>query len=315
MNYQIVISGEKRKYGFSVSKTGQLDYVGPLEEKDVNTDGWEQLESSTYFTPAGNVYLQEGLRKNPVIHVAPGIRISDKDLYAYILHAGALLCAVDAGDSLLAGELYLRRRSCFDSFGQITGFIIEDLSVEILFSLCFGKLDNPEPDAVPLIYETAVRKMRMDSSEESLEQALIRYFRETGEGYCAGGRKLTLQVVGIEHYTWEPEPYELTKLIKGIAGEGFLAKGEKFREEKIRLYEGLKVSVQAEPYNPADKHAVSVSIDSIPALLTGNPGLVKAGYIRAAAAGILRKAFRDRMKYCSSLARITPQDTIISLYF
>lgn len=312
MKYQILISTECRNYGFSVSRTGQLDYAGVVSDSKTDINGWNRLESSTYFSPAYNIYLKQGLRKSPVIYVQPGTDISDKNLFSYILHVGMLLCAVDSGDSLLAGELYIRRRSCFDAFSPVTRFIIEEFSPEILFSLCFGRLDNIEPESIPLIYEAARVRMGLDSSKETPEQAFIRYFRESGDGIMPG-RGLTLQIVGSDHYPWEAEPCELAKLLRGIAGVDFLKKAEQFREEKRRLYEGLNVSVQAEPYNPADKYAVSVSIDSIQAVLDGNPGLCKAGYIRAAAARILRKAFPDRMKFTASISRITPEDTIISL--
>ncbi len=58
---------------------------------------------------------------------------------------------MDSGNSLLAGELYLRRKATFEKFAQLTQFILKDLSVEILFSLCFGRMKNVSEDEIPLV--------------------------------------------------------------------------------------------------------------------------------------------------------------------
>lgn len=52
----------------------------------------------------------------------------------------------------------------------------------------------------------------------------------------------------------------------------------------------LLAAVQAEPYNPVDKNAISVLLENIDSKITGNPGLEKAGYVRAMAAKVIREA-------------------------
>ena len=110
MNAQILIKTANDWFEFSKSKTGQLDFVGKWEKDDKpNVDGAQKLASSTYFTPSYYVYVDSALNCNPVIYVAPDVDVSDKNLFDYLVHIGPLLAAVEAKDSLRAGELYIRR--------------------------------------------------------------------------------------------------------------------------------------------------------------------------------------------------------------
>lgn len=89
---QILINCGKKWFEFSKSRTGQLDYCGKVENPSrLNVENYQKLASSTYFSPETDV--------------------SDKDNFDFLLHVGVLLCAVEAKDSLLAGELYLRRKN------------------------------------------------------------------------------------------------------------------------------------------------------------------------------------------------------------
>ena len=277
MNFQILIKTASDWFEFTKSKTGQLDYVGKWEKNDMpRVDGAQELISSTFYSPAWYVYIQSAVNCNPVVYVAPEVDVSDKDTFSYLVHIGPVLAAVEAKDSLLAGELYLRRREVFEKFAQLTQFILEPLCVEILFSLCFGRLNNALPDDVSLIFENVKKKLDFDPSRESLEQAFMRYFKKNEV-------TLTLPLVGTNFYHWDDDivPDALTKLTDNLSAQDLPEAAEKIRNAKQSFYESLKVSVQAEPYNHADKNSILVCIENVEAKLFGNPGLEKAGHIRA----------------------------------
>ena len=150
MKPQILIKTAKDWFEFSKSKTGQLDFVGKWENNALpDVQGAQEFVSSTFFSPSWYVYVQNALNCNPTIYVAPDVDVSDKDLFDYLVHIGPVLAAVEAKDSLLAGELFLRRREVFEKYAQLTQYILEPLCVEILFSLCYGKMNNLEPDDIP----------------------------------------------------------------------------------------------------------------------------------------------------------------------
>ena len=307
MNAQILIKTASDWFEFTKSKTGQLDYVGKWENNDrPNVDGAQELISSTFYSPAWYVYIQNAVNCNPVVYVAPEVDVSDKDTFSYLVHIGPVLAAVEAKDSLLAGELYLRRREVFDKFAQLTQFILEPLCVEIMFSLCFGKLNNALPDDVSLFFENVKKKLDFDPSRESLEQAFMRYFKKNEV-------TLTLPLVGTNFYHWDDDivPEALTKLTDNLSAQDLPVAAEKVRNAKHSFYESLKVSVQAEPYNRVDKNSIIVCIENVEAKLFGNPGLEKAGHIRALAAGIIREAKPKKLSYTAKLASLNYREIVV----
>ena len=309
MNFQILIKTASDWFEFTKSKTGQLDYVGKWEKNALpNVDGAQELISSTFYSPAWYVYIHSAVNCNPVVYVAPEVDVSDKDTFSYLVHIGPVLAAVEAKDSLLAGELYLRRREVFEKFAQLTQFIMEPLCVEILFSLCDGRMNNIDPDEIPLIFESAKKKLEYDSSRESLDQAFMRYFKKNEV-------TVTLPLVGTNFYHWDDDivPEALTKLTDNLSAQDLLGAAEKIRNAKHSFYESLKVSVQAEPYNRADKNSILVCIENVEAKLFGNPGLEKAGHIRALATGIIREAKPKKMSYSAKLASLSYREIVVQV--
>ena len=309
MNAQILIKTANDWFEFSKSKTGQLDFVGKWEKKDQpNVDGAQKLASSTYFTPSYYVYVNSALNCNPVVYVAPDVDVSDKDIFDYLVHIGPLLAAVEAKDSLLAGELYIRRSEVFELFSQVTEYILEPLSVEILFSLCYGRMQETDPEDLELVYDSAIDKLDYDSSRESIDQAFIRYFKKSSA-------KITLPLVGTNFYNWEHDsvPYALGKLCNNIKPEDLSNDAEKIRKAKHDFYENLETVVQAEPYNQYDKNSILVSIENPVAKISGNPGLEKAGHIRALAAKIIREAKPKKMNYGGKLASLSGNKIVVEI--
>ena len=71
MNAQILIKTANDWFEFSKSKTGQLDYVGKWDKKDLpDVKDAQKLYSSSFFTPSYYVYVESALNCNPVIPVA-----------------------------------------------------------------------------------------------------------------------------------------------------------------------------------------------------------------------------------------------------
>lgn len=298
MKAQILINCGKNWFEFTKSKTGQLDYAGKIDGNvKPETGEYQGITSSTYFSPSFYSYLKTEINITPKVYVAPDIDVSDKDIFSYLIHIGALLAAVEAKDSLLAGELYLRRKDVFDTFAQLTQYIMDPLCVEILFSLSYGKMKNVDADFIPLIFNNAKKKLCFDSSKETLEQAFIRYFKNNTV-------TLTLPLVGTCFYNWDAEPEVLEKLTDKLDYDDILGAAQKIRKAKHDFYESLEVSVQAEPYNKHDNNSILACIEDIEAKISGNPGLVKAGHIRALAAKIIREAKIEKMNYYGRLASL-----------
>ena len=307
MNAQILIKTANDWFEFTKSKTGQLDFVGKWEKNNKpDVDGAQKLTSSTYFTPSYYIYVDTALNFNPVVYVSQDVDVSDKDLFDYLLHIGPLLAAVEAKDSLLAGELYLRRSSVFEKFSQLTQYILEPLCVEILFSMCYGRMQQLNPEDLEVVYDSAIEKLDFDSSRESIEQALIRYFKKNSA-------KFTLPLVGTCFYNWDAEPYALDKLCDNLSCDDLLGMAEKIRNAKHGFYESLETSVQAEPYNVHDKNSILVCIESPEAKISGNSGLEKAGHIRALAAKINREATPKKKNYGGKLACLANDKIVVEV--
>ncbi len=304
---QILINCGKNWFEFSKSRTGQLDFCGKVENPSrLNVENYQKLASSAYFTPSYYVFLQDELNCTPRIYVSPETDISDKDTFDFLLHAGALLCAVEAGDSLLAGELYLRRKKSFEKFARLTQFIIEPISAEILFSLLLGRLYDMKENEIPLVFDAAKKKLSYHPESETLEQAFVRYFKENEA--C-----LTLPVVGMNYHSWSPYSDCLDGLAENLKPEDLLVQSEKIRKAKHDFYSSLEIAVQAEPYNHADENAVAVMAESIDAKISGNPGLEKTGYVRATAAKIIRSAKPEKISFKAELMRIGGRDVVVKI--
>ncbi len=138
MNEQILIECGSNWFAFSQSQTGQLDFEGKRTGSQVpDVRAYQQLAASTFFSPRWYTYLPDALCCTPKVFVSPDADVTDSDTYSFVLHIGPVLAAMEAGDSLLAGELYLRRKFVFEKFAQLVQYILEPRCVEILFFLFF----------------------------------------------------------------------------------------------------------------------------------------------------------------------------------
>ena len=309
MNSQILIKTANDWYEFTKSKTGQLDFAGKWEKNALpDVKDAQVFTSSTYFTPSYYVFIDSKLNFNPVVYVAPDVDVSDKDTFDYLVHIGPILAAMETKNSLLAGELFLRRRIVFDKYAQLTQFILEPLCVEIVFSLCYGRMAECEPWELDYVYESVVEKLDFDSSKETIEQAFTRWLKKNSV-------KITLPLVGTNFYSWEAfsSPSTFRKLCDNIKAEDFPDGIEKIRKVRQDFYESLKTVVQAEPYNQYDKNSIIVCIENPMSKISGNPGLEKAGHLRALAAAIIREAKPKKMNFGGKLISLCDNQIVVEL--
>lgn len=304
---QILIKGGKNWFEFSKSKTGQLDYAGKIADVEIeNLDGFQKIESSAYFSPGYYIYLQDELNCSPEIYVSPETDISDSDTYEFLLHIGALICAVEAKNAFLAVDLCVRRRKSFEKFAQLTRFIMKPLAAEIFFCLVYRRFNNICDDEVPFVFSDVQKLLGFDPAEETPEQAFVRYFKKNKA-------VLTLPVVGTNHYRWSPYSDVFENLSQNVTPDNFESQLKKLASAKRSTYANLSAAVQAEPYNPADKNAIAVRIENIDSKLEGNPVLEKAGYLRASAAKILRSAKPEKMTFSAKLVQISERDIVLQI--
>ena len=154
--------------------------------------------------------------------------------------------------------------------------------------------------------DAAKKKLSYICESETLEQAFVRYFKENK--VC-----LTLPVVGMNYHRWSPYSDYLDGLAENIRAEDLLVQSEKIRKAKHDFYSSLEIAVQAEPYNPADENAVAVMAESLDAKISGNPGLEKAGHVRATAAKIIRAAKPEKMSFKAKLLRIDCRNVVVQI--
>ena len=81
------------------------------------------------------------------------------------------------------------------------------------------------PEDFEVVYASAIEKLDYDSSRESIEQALTRYFKKNTA-------TITLPLVGTCFYNWNAEPCALEKLTDNLSCEDLSGTAEKIREAK-----------------------------------------------------------------------------------
>lgn len=304
---QILINGGENWFEFSMSKTGQLDYVGKAADLgNANLDGYQTIESSAYFSPGRYLYIQDELNCSPKVYVSPETDISDRDTYRFLIHIGALLCAVEAKNAFLAGKLCMWQKKSFAKFARLTRFIMKPLATEIFFCLVYGQLGNIGEDDVPFISDDARELLDFNPAEETAEQAFARYFKKNKA-------VLTLPVVGTNYYNWSAHSEAFENISQNITLDNFGTHLKKLSDAKRDTYKNLSVAVQAEPYNHVDENAIVVMIENVDLKLEGKSVFEKVGYIRATAAKILRATKPEKMMYSSKLIQLSEHDIAVQI--
>jgi hypothetical protein len=149
-----------------------------------------------------------------------------------------------------------------------------------------------------ILFAAARDALTPNPETESAKEMFIRYFKQNKPF------NLTIGLVGASSHPWVESLSKLRSTADFSFGMNFTEKsllaGQKIQE----IYASLKSKAQAEPYNPHDSNAISVSIESLESFYRGIPGKSKAGYIRATGAEILRKARPNLFSYKTTLWRM-----------
>ena len=300
-------------YGFSRSATGILDFVDGASAKDEELSQMQCVDGSAYFTPSWYMFLPKDLQATINVYLPSDVKNLDVGQYSFLLHVGALLLAVDERDGLLVAELLRRRVTVFSSFLPLVLHLIKPVAAEALFAYVYGgfrgdsnfsqiyKANVPiatgETDVSAILLEAAKDALKPNPEKESPEEMFIRYFREK-ESF-----DFTIGLVGATNHPWIAGIEKYESVVKAATAFRFFddaAVGAKSQE----FFESLATKVQAEPYNPHDHNAISVSIDDLGAKLKGLVSKSKAGYLRTTGAAILRKARPNMFAYDSKLWRL-----------
>lgn len=297
-------------YAFTQSATGTLDFLGKTENPEIS--GYQEIESSTYFSPNWYAYLPTSLQAEIHVLFKDSVNLNDANLFAYLTHIGAILLAVEQKDGLLVAELLHRRTQIFFQFLTLTLYIIKPIASLALFAWLYGRFSHsggfqkmfqqgilsPTSDTAEILFAAAREELSPEPGKETVDEMFVRYLKQLGHG------EFTIGTVGTDFHAWNSQNTVLNEFLREAIGNDFL-KGENLvRERKNKFYSELKVSVQAEPYNPYDPNAIGVAMESVSGKLFGNGGKSKAGYIRATGAAILRRAFPKKFAYSASLARL-----------
>ena len=302
-------------YAFSRSATGILDYAGEASPTDDELSQMQCVEGSAYFTPSWYTYLPGELQATINVYLPCNVENLDVGQYSFLLHVGALLLAVRERDGLLVAELLRRRSTVFANFLPLVLHIVKQVAAEALFAHVYGgfrgdngfetlyKTNAPiatgETDVSAILFAAARDGLKPQPDKETPEEMFVRYFKDCGSA------DFTIGIVGATNHPWVAGVEKFESVAKTAAAFHFLDDSTMVGAKSQAIYDSLSTKVQAEPYNPHDHNAISVSIDDLDALVRkGARTKCKTGYLRATAAAILRKARPNVYAYDSCLWRL-----------
>ncbi len=301
-------------YAFTRSVTGILDYAGVATPAEDELSQMQCVEGSAYFTPSWYTYLPTELHAAVDVYLPGNVENLDVGQYSFLLHVGALLLAVQERDGLLVAELLRRRSMVFANFLPLVLHIVKPVAVEALFANVYGgfhgnsgfeqvyKNDAPiatgETDVSAILFAAARDVLEPNPGKETPEGMFIRYFKDCKHA------DFTIGIVGATNHPWVDGIEKYESVVNAATAFRFLDDPSKIEMKSLSIYNSLTTKVQAESYNPHDHNAISVSIDDLGLALKGIKSKSKAGYLRATAAAILRKARPNLFAYGSKLWRL-----------
>ena len=301
-------------YSFTRSETGILDYAGESNPEADELAQMQCVEGSAYFTPSWYSFLPRELQAEISVYLPAEIANMDAGQYSFLLHVGAILLAVRERDGLLLAELLRRRSTVFANFLPLVLHIVKPIAAEALFVNVFGGLrgdsgfehvykanamiSTGETDVSSILFAAARDALKPEPQKESLEEMFVRYFAENRHF------DFTIGIVGATNHPWVSSLEKVDDAIDGAVVAHFADDISKVGQKRYELYASLASKVQAEPYNPHDHNAISVSIEDPGKVFKGIRSKSKAGYLRATAAAILRQARPNLFAYGSSLWRL-----------
>ena len=302
-------------WAFTQSETGAIDFEGKAQAQSWND--FQSIVSSTYFSPAAFFFLPNLERAHIRIYVEKNCDITEQNKFAFFAHIGPLLLAVEAKDSMLAAELLESKADLFEKFADLVRFIIEPIAIEIFFSYAFGSFafqSDKRKDLhghyhfgkMQFVWVIARKKLSFDAENDTLENAYIRYFKNSHT-------TLSLPIVGLQYGSWNWESKILFETSAHIEAKHIFDDAKEIAKARNDIFQSLEVAVQIEPYNSHDENALAVFIDNIDAKISGYPNKAKAGYIKKTATKIIRLAKPETMSFTSRLLRFNTDEVVVQI--
>ncbi len=268
-----------------------------IKASQLKTKALFYIETNFSYPSTGCTYLPETFKVSSMVEVRNYSIKPNKSILSWFSNIAPLLLAIENNDSLLAAEIFHKNSSIFMQFPTTIIKLLEPISIEGLFSWVWGRFDKKAQQELESIFEgkctkafekwgvaetffTASRR-RLDiqvGTNESIEQCITRYLK------THPGTKLTLGIVGTNHYRWVEKNLSITE------------------NKNIRnnFFSNTKTLIKAETSNEFDKNALAMYVANEPASENENI----SGYIRKTGAELLRKAHPNKLQFSSRLARL-----------
>lgn len=304
-------------FKFTQSETGTLDYAGKCDALAAGTiEACQKIDSSMYYSPSWYIYLPKQMIAEISVYLPQEIGVIDTGHYSFLVHIGAILLSIEERDTLLVAELLHRRSTVFASYTSIMTHILKPVAAEALFAWAYGAFNGEagllaayngapattgETNVAAILLAAASDVLKPDPGKERANEMFTRYFRQKISF------DFTIGIVGANCHRWVDGLTKLDEVFfaaKTIAIAGTLDPIGTCNRQKQDFVADLATTVQAEPYNPHDHNAISVSIDCIESRISGMGGKSKAGYLRATGAKILRAARPEKFTFNAELWRI-----------
>jgi hypothetical protein len=311
----------RKEWNFIKTKNNNLDfYRGSLTQSEPSS----VIDGTPFFHSSWYTWISEKFLTSYKVEIRGKTENADAKDFAYIEHAGALLCAVDSGDSLLAAEIFHKHKSIFLEYPELTKKIVKKIAVEGLFTWIWGNFsDNLETklsrlmhssqipeyknwDVTEMFYYSAKEILYPENTpefsplSETPSQMITRFFKNNKN------LKITLGLVGTSFYPWISQNLLFfEKRLQKMETKDIKLGTDFAKKTRHRIFSNTHSVIKAEPANPFDKNAISVYLDDIKSKAQGKYRLMQAGYIRSKGAEIIRNSRPDVLKFESNLARIS----------
>ncbi len=256
------------------------------------------IEADLSFPQREYAYLPSQYISSAIIEARHCKNKPEQKTFTWLSNIAPLLLAIENKDSLLAAELFNKKSFIFMQYPKTTIKLLEDISVEGLFSWIWGRFDEKAMQDLHSIFEgkctknfehwgvaetffTSARR-RLDISQnrfESIDECMTRFLK------THPGTKLTLGIVGSNHYR------SIEKKLHEIQDK---------KKNPVDIFSSTRTFIEAETNNAFDKNAVALYIEP----LQDSDINTVSGYVRKSGAELLRKAYPNKLRFSSRLARL-----------
>jgi hypothetical protein len=284
---------------FGLDCCGVLSFFGevnPVSENEL--DGQMCLVGSPFFTPSWYGYLPENLSASFEIYFSETKDYSAK-LIGYLTHIGPILLAMKRKDYFLATQLLARRFETYLAFSEITKYILKEGAFSAYLTWKYGIFEDSSYSNKVVGFLTEI----LGSDYQKIfglhsgcaESSIGKFLHQEGT-------ILSFPLVGADYQEFI-SVYDSLKKCEEIELEKALVRGQVMPNRRGKFFENLNVKVQAEPYNIHDPNALGVYIQD-PRTPKSSKALLKAGYMRATLASIIRQAYCNNFSFTGKLIRI-----------